>query len=173
MKQTLLAITVLALFVLTQQTKGIITNNANIVQTPVSLGNNEVTHQTMLRNPDVLHIVQKPIIAPAQPLFSTVVPNKCTITGKYNHICTSNPNSQPTTNIYKPFYKCYKNAICTNVNNECKWLQTPEFKECLNEVKTEFTRLMKPQKRRNRTQKRRNKTQRRRNKNHRPHHSFH
>jgi hypothetical protein len=45
-------------------------------------------------------------------------------------------------------------------------LQTLEFKECLNEVKTEFTRLMKPQKRRN-------KTQRRRNKKHRPHRSFH
>lgn len=167
MKQTLLAITVLALFVLTQQTKGIITNNANIVQTPVSLGNNVVTHQSMLRNPDVLHIIQKPTVAPAQPLFSTVVPNKCTVTGKYNHICTSNPNSQPTTNIYKPFYKCYKNAICTNVNNECKWLQTLEFKECLNEVKTEFTRLMKPQKRRNKTQRRR------RNKKHRSHRSFH
>ena len=166
MKQTLFTITVLALFVSTQQTKGIITNNANIVQTPISLGNNVVTHQTMLRNPDVLHVVQKPIVAPTQPLFSTVVSNKCTITGKYNHICTANPNTQPSTNIYKPFYKCYKNAICTNVNNECKWLQTPEFKECLNEVKTEFTRLMKPQKRRNKTQKRKNK-------NHRPHHSFH
>ena len=166
MKQRLLAITVLALFVSTQQTKGIITNNANIVQTPISLGNNVVTHQTMLRNPDVLHVVQKPIVAPTQPLFSTVVLNKCTITGKYNHICTANPNTQPSTNIYKPFYKCYKNAICTNVNNECKWLQTPEFKECLNEVKTEFTRLMKPQKRRNKTQKRKNK-------NHRSHHSFH
>lgn len=166
MKQTLLAMITIALFVLTQQTQGIITNNANIAQAPIPLGNNVITHQTMLRNPEIVHIVQAPTVAPTQPLFNTVVPNKCTITGKYNHICTSNPNTQPNTNIYKPFYKCYKHAVCTNVNNECKWLQTPEFKECLTTVKTEFTRLMKPQKRRN-------KTQRRTNSNHRSHRSFH
>ena len=166
MKATLLAMSIAALSVLTQQTPGIIANNANIAQTPMPLGNVAVTHQSMLRNPDVFHIVQTPPVAQAQPLFNTAVPNKCTVTGKYNHICTFNANNAPTSSIYKPFYKCYKHALCTNVNNECKWLQTPEFKECLTTVKSDFTRLMKPQKRRNRSQ-------RRASSNHQQHRPFH
>ena len=37
---------------------------------------------------------------------------------------------------YKKRYQCYKEAKCTYKGGKCQWLQTNQFKQCMNRIKT-------------------------------------
>lgn len=105
------------------------------------------THTTIVRT--IPSTVSSNIIR-VNPLVNTgirkihiVQDNKCRITGKYSQICSNNNNFDFKNVKEKPYYKCFKNAICASVGGVCQWLQTNKFKECLSNVKNEMKLLQK------------------------------
>ena len=75
-----------------------------------------------------------------KPVVSRTVVNvpvhNCKIGGLYKQLCMmENENDLMVNSPYKKRYQCYKEAICTYKSGKCQWLQTNQFKQCMNRIK--------------------------------------
>lgn len=64
-------------------------------------------------------------------------PDQCKIEGKFKQLCLKKealPINDKDTQ-YQEYYDCFEDSVCKLVKDECKWLQTKRFKQCMSAYK--------------------------------------
>lgn len=93
----------------------------------------------IIKNPQpTVKIIKKPTTVLKPVITTTVVTShNCKIGGLYKQLCMmENENEIFINSPYKKRYQCYKEAKCTYKGGKCQWLQTNQFKQCMNRIKT-------------------------------------
>ena len=60
---------------------------------------------------------------------------KCVRSGCSGQLCVEEGKEIPSTCEWTCKYGCYKDKYCKRINGQCKWDETPEFKECAENCK--------------------------------------
>ena len=91
--------------------------------------------------------IQNQFLFSSNPLISssTVISNlrvtknnKCRISGEYKEICSNTFISKSPIKIddnNKPFLQCFNKAKCSFKEGQCQWIETNNYKECIQKVK--------------------------------------
>ena len=93
----------------------------------------------ILKKPQsTIKIIKKPTTVLKPVVTTTVVTShNCKIGGLYKQLCMmDNENEIILNSPYKKRYQCYKEAICTYKSGKCQWLQTNQFKQCMNRIRS-------------------------------------